>query len=520
MRKFRLSIGLVKPTLTLAPRARQISTSAGLGAKRQSSMVSRLLLVLLCCGSAAPIAARDLTLDEALNIALNKTMRGEMIDGNLDVAQQLYSARRINMYLPEISLQGALPSYRKSEAYEELRLGEFGWSKRRYYDYTSFVELKQTLITGGSLTAIADLASENRRYPYQSSNELFQDQFTKSGELRLSLAQPLFRPSSVKNELNNRKDDLEIARVTRVEQVATLKRETTEAYLGTIQLALKADIAARKLEQAKLKEGIDSAKLTDGVVSEEDYLLTSSARLDAELADHTAETDLGEKKRELATLLDMDAAESLDLTIPELPVHLDEPTRQQLVAGWEEAAPIYKASRTLEKAKREADYAAAGHGLTGDLAASYAFGQQDVQIDYSGLSTSNNYRTNNWTLALQVKLPLWDGGAGSAAVRAARYQAEQANYEFTRAQRSARAKIVNLINQLDVSYQRLDIIRKQIELADERLKIANGRFTDGRISRLTLLDSEVFLLETKDRYLEELKKYLVNRIDLESQYLS
>jgi hypothetical protein len=153
-------------------------------------------------------AARDLTLEQALDIALNGTMRGEMIEGNLDVAQQLYSARRINMYLPEISLQGALPSYRNTEAYEELRLGEFGWSKRRYYDYTTFVELKQTLITGGSLTATADLASENCRYPYQSSDDVFQDQFTKSGSLSLSLAQPLFRPSSVKNELHNCKDDL------------------------------------------------------------------------------------------------------------------------------------------------------------------------------------------------------------------------------------------------------------------------------------------------------------------------
>jgi outer membrane protein TolC len=79
---------------------------------------------------------------------------------------------------------------------------------------------------------------------------------------------------------------------------------------------------------------------------------------------------------------------------------------------------------------------------------------------------------------------------------------------------------VNLVNQLDVSYQRLGIIRKQIGLAEERLEIAKGRFDDGRISQLTLLESDIFLLETKDRYLEELKKYLLSRIELESQYIS
>jgi len=484
-----------------------------------ASVLVPALATILIMATTGHVSARELSLDQALDIALKQTMRGEMIEGNLEVAEQLYSARRINMYVPEISINGSVPSFRKSEAYEELRLGEFGWSKRRYYDYTTFVELKQTLITGGALTAVADLASENRRYPYRSSLDVFQDQFTKSGALRFSLEQPLFRPSSVKNELHNRKDDLEIARVTRVEETAALKREVIEAYVGTIQLQLQADIATRKLEKAQLQEGIDSAKLTDGVLSEEDFLLSSSARLDAELAGHSADTELGEKKRELATLLDMDASESLDLTIPEPPANMDDAMRQRFVADWEKAAPIVKASHALAKSEREADYAASGHGLTGDLAASYAFGQQDVEIDYPDTSSSDNYRTNSWTLALQVKLPLWDGGAGSAAVRAARYQAEQANYEFTRTQRSARAKIVSLINQIDVSYQRLDIIRKQIKLAEDRLEIAGGRFADGRISKLTLLESEIFLLETKDRYLEELKAYLLNRIELESQYL-
>ena len=52
------------------------------------------------------------------------------------------------------------------------------------------------------------------------------------------------------------------------------------------------------------------------------------------------------------------------------------------------------------------------------------------------------------------------------------------------------------------------------------MSIANRRFADGRISEATLLESKVFLAETRNRYLEELKTYLLNRIELESQYLS
>jgi outer membrane protein len=476
-----------------------------------------------------PVAARELSLDQAVGIALDQTMRGEMIEGNFEVAEQLYSARRINMYLPEISINGSVPSYRRAQAYQPYRnpLDRQPF-RTRNLDFNSFIELKQSLISGGTLTATADLVSEDKRYPdtrYEPLSGIFVDQYSKQGSFSLSLEQPLFRPSSVKNELNNKKDDLEIARVARLQDAGALRKEVTEAYLGVLQQTLKARIAADKLEKARLQEGIDSAKLIDGVVSEEDFLLSSSSKLDAELENHAAEMQLGETRRELATLLDLDVTEPLEVTEPSVVAPPDKATSETLIARWEDAAPIVKAEHEYAKAKREADYAAAGHGLTGDLAASYAFGKQRIEtdrvLDTSGFggSIEEDVSTDSWTLALQFKLPLWDGGAGSAAVRASRYQAEQANYEFTRAQRSARATIVTLVNELEVSYQRLDIMRKQIGLAEDRLEIAQGRFADGRISQLTLLESQIFLLETNDRYLEELKTYLLNRIELDSQYI-
>jgi hypothetical protein len=41
-----------------------------------------------------------LTLEDAVDIALNRTSRGEMIRGNLEVAELNYFARKINFYLP------------------------------------------------------------------------------------------------------------------------------------------------------------------------------------------------------------------------------------------------------------------------------------------------------------------------------------------------------------------------------------------------------------------------------------
>lgn len=495
----------------------------GTGARRRGLRCS--LLAAVCLGSiAGQVESQTLTLDQALDIGLNRTMRGEMIEGNLEVAEQLYSARRINMYVPEISINGSIPSFRKSQAYEALRGEvEFGFSKRRNLDFTSNIELQQTLITGGTLTATADLLSQDKRYPdlrpLYTDQDVFIDQLNKSGSFSFRLEQPLFRPSSVKTELHNRKDDLEVARVTRIEEIAALRKEIIQAYTGVLLKELQTEAAADELTRARLQQEIDLIKLQDEVLSDEDYLLSRSSLLDAELAHRSALTELGETRRELATLLDVDVDEQLDLTLPTVPAPIDPAVRERMINGWEQAAPIKKAEHVLARATREAEYAAAGHGLRGDLAASYSFGEQSIETDYVDGSTSGDYGTNSWTVALNFRLPLWDGGAGSAAVRAARYQAEQARYEFTRAQRSARATIVNLVNQLEVSHQRLDIMRQQVDLARERLSIADERFADGRISESERLESKIFLLETRQNYLNELQKYLANRIDLESQYL-
>jgi len=69
-----------------------------------------------------------------------------------------------------------------------------------------------------------------------------------------------------------------------------------------------------------------------------------------------------------------------------------------------------------------------------------------------------------------------------------------------------------------VSGRRLEILSKQEELAARKVRIAEERFADERINKVTMLEADVVRLETRVRGLEELMTYLVNRIDLESRF--
>ena len=78
------------------------------------------VVVLLSLCLWVQVAARELALERALDIALNRTGRGEIIRGNLEVAEETYFAEKINFYLPEISINGALHSYGVSERWGYL----------------------------------------------------------------------------------------------------------------------------------------------------------------------------------------------------------------------------------------------------------------------------------------------------------------------------------------------------------------------------------------------------------------
>nr|MBN2277967.1 TolC family protein [candidate division Zixibacteria bacterium] len=464
-------------------------------------------------------SATVITLNEAVDIALNQTARGSMVRGNLEVAEQNYYARRVNFYLPEISINGSVPAYSVDESYRFFG----GATEKRLYKtkdlgFNSFIELNQNLLTGGDLTITANLLASDNRYPntrLDIPEGTFIQEETRRGYFTVSYTQPLLKPSDSKNNLKNTRDDFEIARFVKVEEEAALKKEVVESYMGVLQLNVKSEYYKSMYEAARLTAEIDSLKFLDGVISEEDWLLSASARLDAELNLHDINNQAEEMKRQLAIHLDRDVTQPLDPVEPDIIAHIKPEIREQMLNSWDESIPVQKAGLEYRRAKREADYKASGHGLTGDLTADYSTGQGNVKVD----GVKDDINTRGWGVSLNFSYPIWDGGSSGAEVKAARLQADQARLEYNRARQSSRAEIINLINQLDVSYRRLDIMKKQIELAKSRLDIAESRFKDGQISEITYQESKAFYLESRDKYLEEYKAYLVERAEIEGKFL-
>lgn len=490
--------------------------------------IKRWMVVGLAVGMVPGLsAAEELTYDEAMEIALRRSSRSEIIEGNLEVAERKYHAERVNFYLPEISLNGTLPAWasREQYTYPDGRGGTKEVGLRKSLDMNAFIGLNQNLITGGKLDFRAYLQDNRRAFPQtvQTSDGLIvltTNESEQLGRFSFELQQPLLQPSDAKHALHNSRDDLAVARLMRQEEAATLKTEVAEAYIGVLQLQLNKRIAEERHRSAELKATVDSIKQADGILSEEQWLESSSARLDAELAVYDAESDLAQQMQSLAVLLDMEEYRDLELKVPSVAPPLSGDETERLLAAADRSIPIRKAEHEYAKAKRAADYAASSSGLRGTLSASYAKDAGDIETEYDGLAglSTNNLNLDTWEVNLEFSYPLWDGGAASAETRASEIQAQKAKIELERQRKIVRAEIRNLTEGIGVSHRKLSVLQKQMDLTGDRLDIAKTRFDGGEISEIEYIESSVAHLEARKKYLGELQKYLVDRYALEGKF--
>ena len=180
------------------------------------------VIILTSCYTANAI---DLTLFEAVDMALKQSDRGAIIDGDLEVARQQYQAERINFYVPEISINGQLPVYRVFESFDYLPgQADKTLNRRTNFDFDADITLKQSLITGGDFTLQSRLFNKDSKLPQVDSlrNIIEVNQINKQGQFDFALTQPFLKPSQPKHDLKNKKDDLKIAELVQIEEIANL----------------------------------------------------------------------------------------------------------------------------------------------------------------------------------------------------------------------------------------------------------------------------------------------------------
>ncbi|MDX9747379.1 MAG: TolC family protein [Paludibacter sp.] len=120
-------------------------------------------------------------------------------------------------------------------------------------------------------------------------------------------------------------------------------------------------------------------------------------------------------------------------------------------------------------------------------------------------------RPQNYGVGLNITIPLLDWGENKAQVRAAEARLKQNILRKEEVQRSIEREVRNLVDDLNSSLKRLQLLEKNLKVAEKSFEITRQRFSDGDI------DSQALALERNrlnNAYNSHLRAYINYQLKL------
>jgi outer membrane protein TolC len=150
--------------------------------------------------------------------------------------------------------------------------------------------------------------------------------------------------------------------------------------------------------------------------------------------------------------------------------------------------------------------------IQGDLTAYYekiGYSSQDIDTKLT-TAVQNSYtnylnRPQNFGIGFNISVPLLDWGENRALVKAAESRLKQNQLQKEVVERSIEREVRNLVGDLNSSLKRLQLLEKNVSVAEKSFDITHQRFSDGDI------DSQALALERirlNTAYTSHLRAYI------------
>ena len=147
-----------------------------------------------------------------------------------------------------------------------------------------------------------------------------------------------------------------------------------------------------------------------------------------------------------------------------------------------DARPDYAALKhAVGIQKNQVTIAKAGMMPTVSVASGYRFA-----YDWQGLESSND---NQWTASITLDIPLYDGGATSGNVRAAKAGLQTAENNLKEQEEVIRAELADTWLTLQNSLESAVAARSNVSLAEDSLRYAENGYREGVNTQLDVLDA-------------------------------
>ncbi len=453
-------------------------------------------------------AQKIFTLDEALSVALKQSYAIKSAEYNLISSQKNLESAQLGLRT-SVSFELDLPNYSRTLS------NQFNVStgKQEFYQTESTIEEGRLYITqpltfsNGRISVVGRLFGRDQMNPSGNSKDFYSN-------FSIRLQQPLFTFNNQKANLQRAEINLEKAQRTYNRAKMDIVYNVTAFFYEMYQSKKSLEIAQEKVNQTRVSYETAQSKYKAGLIAEVEAL-----QLEIDLA--TSENELLNAKRRFEDSksnfklqIGIDLKEAIDvvanLEYKPVVVDIEKATELALKNRYE----IQNAESDIKIGELGLDEIDSKGNIRVDLAANYGINKNDDKFN----DIFHNFAEDR-SVTMTLSVPVWDWGSNKRAV-----EAGKANLDLLRlSKQNQNDLIVNeikqVISKLLSAKARVEVLSKNVELAEKGYNISLERFKAGTITSFDLTQVQTRLTEARTNSLNALIDYKLAVADLNRKTL-
>ena len=451
-----------------------------------------------------------LTLQESIELAKEKSYTMRNLQEDLKIAE--YNLKSATSSLKtHIDFSLTMPEFNQTVRTWDDTTGVSFYSIKRM-DYGGMVTVNQPLITNGNIYWETSLNSYDDFYNRDRSATF---------NTRLRLRQPidaLYGYNAIRSSLRSARLDYERSSKSFRREELNLVYRVSNSYYNLLSLQRSTEIALLDYERQTEANEIAQNKYASGLIREVDAL---QMEVDLAEAQNSYEMALINQESAINSFKELLGIELTDSVI------LKDELKYNVITVDADKSVEYALNNRIELRERDIAIEQQQMAIRQRKAEGMVRGYFDAYVQKTGTSMDdmnttygNTLRTSandfidrpiNYGVGLTVSVPLLDWGENKARVRAAEARQRQNYLAKEELERSIETEIRNAVAQLNNNLKRLQLLEKNVVIAEKSFAITLQRFTDGDI------DSQTLALERNrlnSAYRNHLSAYIAYQLSL------
>ena len=450
---------------------------------------------LLGAAFSAPVsltAQQPITLAEAVRMAQQQGLQARAARASLDATRHrdgAFDAR----HLPQLSLSGTLPSYNRSIIPVLQPDGSTQFRAQEQTSSSLTMTMSQQLpLTGGSLFVSSSLS----RLTVSGDQEI---KSWTSTPIQVGLRQDIFRPNTARWNQRQQDAETELAERLYVEALEEIAIQTTQTFFDVYTARANLVNALTNAATNDTLYTLNKGRFEVGKIGENDLLQSELALLRARAAVQSAQLGFDRAVALLRLNLNLPPGTPVEVSVTNEVPELEPDTARAVTEALGNRSSVSDAVLQDVLARRRIAEARLARGVGATVQASFGLNATapEASLAYQNLVDARQ-------VSLSVELPLWQWGARSQDVEAARSDQERAS-SLSEANLERTAHDAHFAA-LELSQARVNVglAAKADTVAGKRFEVAYNRYVIGRIP----VDNLYIAQSEKDQALVEFGRAL------------